>query len=114
MSDLFIPAGSYGPTLDCRLEDASTAVDLTGLTVRFLMWSSDDVLRVDQTSTGTAVSVLNSTAGIVRYAWQSTDPPPSREVGTYYARWLVPSSQPFWYPSDRPLSIIVEPAGSTT
>lgn len=61
------------PYLLATLSDANGAVNLTGETVRFVMRSSDGTVKIDQSSTGSALSVIDSTGGRVRYKWQAGD-----------------------------------------
>lgn len=100
------------PLLTCTLKDANGARDLTGETVRFLMRSSSGSVVIDQTSTGSLVTVLDSTAGRVRYNWAAGD---LGTPGNYLAEWETTDAldRPLSYPNDGNIEIIVKPEQST-
>ncbi len=56
------------PALRATLKDADGPVNLTGLTVRFLMRDTDGVLKASGVCT-----LVDAANGVVSYAWQSGD-----------------------------------------
>jgi len=112
MSDIVMKQNDRRPYLDCVLQDRDGPVDLTGETVRFVMRSSDGTVVIDQTSTGSAVTVTDSTAGAVRYAWRAGD---TATPGAYLAEWeLTAGGERETFPNDRPgLEVWIRPEQST-
>lgn len=68
ISEFFIKKGDRLPELQRTLSDSSGPVDLTGATVRFRMRN-----QAKETITDAAAVVVDATAGVVKYAWQSGD-----------------------------------------
>lgn len=90
-----ISSGDLEPVLTDTLLDADgVAVDLTGCTVRFLMWGADGTLKIDAPATVTG----NPVDGGLQYTWVGTD---TDEVGTWPSQWLVtrPDTKRFHAPT---------------
>ena len=82
MSDVVMRQNDLRPYLDASLNDASTTVDLTGETVRFVLRSSDNEVVADEDTTGAQVVILAATSGRVRYKWLPAD---TSTAGSYLA-----------------------------
>jgi hypothetical protein len=100
------------PLFDCTLKDANGPRDITGDTVRFVMRSSEDEVIIDETSTGSLVTVLDSTAGRVRYSWAVGD---LASVGNYLGEWETtdPLDRRLTFPNSGNIDITVYPERST-
>lgn len=68
----------------------ATAVDLTGLTVKFLMVDEDGTESVSETTTG--VTVVSAAAGTVNYDFSTAG---VDETGRYYAYFRVYNGSEF-------------------
>lgn len=74
MSSVVMRQNDTRPFLDVLLKDRDGVIDLTNETVRFVAKSSDGTVKIDQTSTGSAVVIQASgTSGAVQYQWQEGD-----------------------------------------
>lgn len=103
MIDFFLAKGDSAPSIQVTLLNADeTPVDLTGCTVVFRTRpkNKSDVLS------GGACTIVNATAGIVRYDWALTDTDPT---GIYLGEWVVTfaSGKEMTLPSDKPVEIQV-------
>lgn len=112
MSDFEMKVGDTLPYLDATLNDANGPVDLTGAIIRVVMESSGGVEIINQTSTGSLVSILSSTGGQVRYAWQPND---LARAGNYALEWeaIFGTGAQIRFPNSRHVSLTVKPALST-
>jgi hypothetical protein len=112
MSDIILRQGDTRPYLDCTLKDANGARDLTGETVRFVMKSSDNSIVVNQSSTGTQVTLIDTTGGQVRYAWASSD---TDTPGDFLGDWEATdgTGAEMTFPNVGHISITITPELST-
>lgn len=93
-----------GATLKRDVAGVPTAVDLTGKTVKFAMFTTAGVAVVAETTAG--VSVTDAEAGKVEYDFQSAD---VATVGTYYAYFIVEaaSEQETFPPEQGRMQVVV-------
>lgn len=103
------------PYLEVTLQDYSGAYPYsTDDVIRFCMKSSDNTVKVDQTSTGSHVEFISSTAGTVRYKWSSsngdTDTP-----GDFLADFelTTPTGKQVSFPNSGHLAVVITPELST-
>lgn len=112
MSDVSMRVNDLLPKLDVTLKDANGEYDLTDDIVRFVMRSSDNDIVVDQTSTGSFVSIVGATSGRVRYSWQSSDvDTPGNFLGEFEV--TNPSTERLTFPNNGHLEIVFVPELST-
>ncbi len=107
-ADIELKRNDTRPYLDSTLSDSDGALDLTGCTVKFFMLDSDGNEVVNQSSTGTLVTLPNATAGQVRYYWQAADTSTS---GNFTAEWQVvysSDSSKVTVPNDGYLTVVVQ------
>lgn len=85
MATFPIVVGDTSPKLDAILSNDDGAVDLTlAVAVTFSMWDAADPANVK--IDGVAGSILDASAGKVRYNWASGD---TDTAGLYYARFAI-------------------------
>lgn len=99
------------PPLDCTLNDADGAFDLSDYTVEFVMRSSANTVIAEETSSGN-VTVLDSTAGRVRMNWDSSH---LATPGNYLAEWEAAdvSDDKLTFPNNGHIEIVLTPELST-
>jgi hypothetical protein len=112
MSDVIMRQGDTRPYLDCTLKDANGARDLTGETVRFVMKSSGDTIVINESSTGSQVTLVNTTGGQVRYAWSTSD---TDTPGDFLGDWEATdgSGDELTFPNVGHIEITITPELST-
>lgn len=112
MADVTRRVNDLLPYIDATLKDADGAFDLTNYTVRFAMESSAGTVVEDQTSTGSRVTLLDSTAGRVRFKPSSSG---FATAGNYLAEFEAtnPSSENVSFPNIGHLEIVLTPEIST-
>ena len=106
-ADIELKRNDRRPYLDDTLSDADGAVNLSGCTVKFFMVDSDGNTVVNQTSTGSYVTLPSATAGQVRYAWQAADTSTS---GNFKAEWQVTwgDGSQATFPNNGHITVIVQ------
>jgi hypothetical protein len=71
------------PDLTAKLvNDAGTAYDLSGCTVKFFMKDSQGTIKIN----GTSASIVNAATGQVKYEWATGD---TDTPGTFYGLFQV-------------------------
>ena len=95
-----IPA--YTATMQQTLDGITTPIDLTGLTVRFIMRAK----AATTAKVAAAATIVDGPAGQVSYSWASTD---LDTVGVYQCEWEItyPGPRTLTVPSDTHDTIIV-------
>ena len=84
MADFYIKRNDRYPSIQQTLLISDTAVrDLTGCTVKFIMWlKSTGAVKIN----ASASVVAPTTGGVVRYDWAASD---TDTAGRYDAEWEV-------------------------
>lgn len=115
MSDVVMRQNDRLPYLTATLKDLNGAVDLTGETVRFVARSSDNTIKIDQTSTSTSVLIVQGaagTSGVIQYRWQEGDTDtPGVLLGEIETTNL--SSERATYPNQGSITININPERAT-
>lgn len=111
IADIIMKQNDLRPYVDHILTDADGAVDLTDGTVKFIAIDDDGEEAVNAT-TDTGVSILDTTAGSVRYQWQDGDTSTSCRLR---GEWQVtyPSDEPVTFPNSGFISILITPEGGS-
>lgn len=105
-ADLKFKRHDSGPNIDAVLSSSTGVVILTGATVKFYVEDSAGTAVVDETSTGSRVSIVAATCGAVRYV-----PSSSMTTSSFRgkAEWQVTfsASTVMTFPNDGHTTIIV-------
>ena len=105
MAVFYIKENDTSPEYQTTLQDASgTAVDVTGATIRFHMYTQDKTTaKIDA-----AATIVTAASGIVKYTWQAGETDTS---GWYWGEFEVTYSDSSieTFPNDGYLSIKILP-----
>ena len=112
MADIELKVGDRRPFLDSTLQDADGAVDLTNTIVQFVVRDSENNEVVNQSTTGSLVTIQSATAGTVRYKWAAVD---LSTAGRFYAEWTVDfqDDTKARFPNTGHIPMVIKPALST-
>ena len=114
MADVTIKQFDTRPFLVATLKDLNGAIDLSSSdgnvdSVRMLMFSANSTAKIiDQTSTGSFLSrTTDSTAGEVRYKWQTTD---TDTPGNFIAEFQINfgDNTVASVPNDKHIGVLIE------
>jgi hypothetical protein len=107
-ADAVFKKNDTNPTLDATLTNADgTTANLSGGTVEFHMRAPGaSTLKVNQSSTGSLLSITDSTGGEVSYAWSTGD---LDTTGRFYGEFeaTLATGKVVTYPNDGHITIDV-------